>query len=97
MKTGSHHHDVETIPVRRSGSVGFLRVHSKKRKARSEKRKARSEKREARSEKREARSDKARSDKAKNDKAKNDTAESEMRNAVCDKEVRTTRIELVTN
>jgi hypothetical protein len=90
MKTGSHHHDVETIPVRRSGSVGFLRVHSKKRKARSEKR-------EARSEKREARSDKARSDKAKNDKAKNDTAESEMRNAVCDKEVRTTRIELVTN
>jgi hypothetical protein len=83
MKTGSHHHDVETIPVRRSGSVGFLRVHSKKRKARSEKR--------------EARSDKARSDKAKNDKAKNDTAESEMRNAVCDKEVRTTRIELVTN
>jgi len=92
MKTGSHHHDVETIPVRRSGSVGFLRVHSKKRKARSEKREARSEKREARSEKREARSDKA-----KNDKAKNDTAESEMRNAVCDKEVRTTRIELVTN
>jgi hypothetical protein len=90
MKTGSHHHDVETIPVRRSGSVGFLRVHSKKREARSEKR-------EARSEKREARSDKARSDKAKNDKAKNDTAESEMRNAVCDKEVRTTRIELVTN